>query len=142
MRTEPGRDCGTIYITKRRQLASTCEFGDLEGELIRDRLVLGTIDASARARMLREPKLDLNKAIEMCRNSEITKSQLQNFTYGEICNSCKKMNHFAEVCQQPKRSSKVNMMSDELSSESEESVHGVERTVGTVKSRGEKWFAR
>lgn len=68
------------YITKLRQLASTCEFGGLESELIRDRLVLGTIDASARARMLRELKLDLNKAIEMCRNSEITKSQLQNLS--------------------------------------------------------------
>ena len=33
--------------------------------------MLGTVDASARARMLREPKLDLQKAIDMCRNSEI-----------------------------------------------------------------------
>ena len=60
------------YITKLRQLASTCEFGSLENDLIRDRLVLGTIDPSVRARMLREPKLDLQKAIDMCRNSEIT----------------------------------------------------------------------
>ena len=43
------------YITKLRQLASTCEFGVLENDIIRDRLVLGTKDLSTRARMLREP---------------------------------------------------------------------------------------
>ena len=68
------------YITKLRQLASTCEFGVLEKDLIRDRLALGTKDSSARARMLREPKLDLQKAIEMCRSSDISKSQLKDMS--------------------------------------------------------------
>ena len=52
----------------------------LENDLIRDRLVLGTKDSSARARMLREPKLDLQKAIDMCRSSEISKSQLKDMS--------------------------------------------------------------
>ena len=43
------------YITKLRQLASTCEFGVLENDIIRDRLVLGTKDLSTHAKMLREP---------------------------------------------------------------------------------------
>ena len=68
------------YITKLRQLASTCEFGVLENDLIRDRLVLGTKDSSARARRLREPKLDLQKAINMCKSSEISKSQLKDMS--------------------------------------------------------------
>ena len=72
------------YITKLRQLASTCEFGTLENDLIRDRLVLGTIDASARARMLREPKLTLQKATDMCRNSEITSLQLRNLNNDKV----------------------------------------------------------
>ena len=63
-----------------RHLALTCEFGTLEQELIRDRLVLGTKDASARARMLREPKLDLQKATDMCRSSEISKAQLKGMS--------------------------------------------------------------
>ena len=55
----------------------------LENDLIRDRLVLGTKDSSARARMLREPKLDLQKAIDMCRSSEISKSQLKDMSNGQ-----------------------------------------------------------
>ena len=68
------------YITKLRQLASTCEFGVLENDLIRDCLVLGTKDSSACARMLREPKLDLQKAINICRSSEISKSQIKDMS--------------------------------------------------------------
>ena len=63
------------YITKLKQMAATCKFEQLENELIRDRLVLGAKDSSAKARMLREPNLDLQKAIDMCRNSEIGNAQ-------------------------------------------------------------------
>lgn len=41
------------FIAKLRKLADTCEFGELREELIRDRLVIGTKDSSAQARMLR-----------------------------------------------------------------------------------------
>ena len=68
------------YITKLQQLASTCELGVLKNDLIRNRLVLGTKDSSAHARMLREPKLDLQKAIDMCRSNEISKSQLKHMS--------------------------------------------------------------
>ncbi|CAB4034915.1 Hypothetical predicted protein [Paramuricea clavata] len=64
------------YITKLKQMAATyCKFEQLENELIRDRLVLGAKDSSAKARMLREPNLDIQKAIDMCRNSEIANAQ-------------------------------------------------------------------
>ena len=63
------------YITKLKQMAATCKFEQLENELIRDRLVLEVKDSSAKARMLREPNLTLQKAIDMCRNSEIANAQ-------------------------------------------------------------------
>ena len=64
--------CETVdqFIAKLRKLADTCDFGELRDELVRDRLVTGTKDLGAQARMLREPKLTLNKAIDMCRASE------------------------------------------------------------------------
>ena len=65
------------YVNKLRQLAASCEFEALRDELIRDRLVLGCKDSAARARMFREPNLDLNRAIAMCRSSEIAQDQLQ-----------------------------------------------------------------
>lgn len=64
------------YVANLRKLADKCEFGTLRDELIRDRLVLGTKDASARARMLRESALTLAKAIDMCRVSE--QAQIQH----------------------------------------------------------------
>ena len=63
------------YITKLKQMVATCKFEQLENELTRDRLVLGAKDSSAKARMLREPNLTLQKAIDMCRNSEVANAQ-------------------------------------------------------------------
>ena len=48
------------YLVSLRRLASSCEFAQLEEELIRDRIVLGTKDGGVRARMLREPAMTLD----------------------------------------------------------------------------------
>ena len=71
------------YFNKLRQSAASCEFQGLRDELIRDRLVLGCRDSAARARMFREPNLDLNRTIAMCRSSEIAQDQLQKI--GATC---------------------------------------------------------
>ena len=65
------------YLCPLRELAKTCEFGDIMDEMIRDRIVLGTTDQSVRGRLLRESKLTLNGAVEMCRTSERTFCQLK-----------------------------------------------------------------
>ncbi|XP_044171830.1 uncharacterized protein LOC122956222 [Acropora millepora] len=59
------------YVNRLRKHASTCGFGTLNDELIRDRLVLGT-----KLRLLKEDKLTLDKAINLCRSSEIATKQL------------------------------------------------------------------
>ena len=45
--------------------------------MIRDRIVIGTKDTHARGRMLRDNKLTLENAIDVCRTSERTTTQLQ-----------------------------------------------------------------
>ncbi|KAI4897681.1 hypothetical protein NFI96_029695 [Prochilodus magdalenae] len=65
------------YIAKLRKLADTCDFGCLRDDLIRDKLVIGTKDTNAQARMLREPKLTLTQAVDMCRASEQTLAQIK-----------------------------------------------------------------
>ena len=47
-----------------KNLVSTCEFGVLKESLIRDRIVFGIQDSSARERLPRDPKLTLETAIE------------------------------------------------------------------------------
>ena len=60
------------FVTELRHLASTCEFGDKENELIRERIVLGIRDDKARAKLLREKKLTLESAQEIVLTSEVT----------------------------------------------------------------------
>lgn len=65
------------FVHNLRKLASTCEYGTLHDELIRDRIVIGINDHATRSRLLRDSKLDLQKAIDTCRASEQAKSQMQ-----------------------------------------------------------------
>ena len=65
------------FLIKLRQLAEPCNFGTLEDEMVRDRLVLGCRDSAARTRLFREKDCTLKKAIESLRISETTSEQLK-----------------------------------------------------------------
>ena len=69
------------FVNELRKLASTCEYGTLSDELIRDRIVIGISDSSMRARLLRESDLTLNRAIDMCRASEQATCQLRELDH-------------------------------------------------------------
>ena len=65
------------YLIKLRQLTEPCQFGALEDEMVRDRLVLCCNDSAARTRLFREKSCDLKKAVESLRISEMTSEQLK-----------------------------------------------------------------
>ena len=65
------------YVTELKNIATTCDYGELREGLIRDRIVIGISDATLRARLLCETDLDLAKATQMCRADEISKQQLK-----------------------------------------------------------------
>ena len=65
------------YLIKLRRLAEPCQFGNLEDEMVRDRLVLGCRDSAVRTRLFREKSCDLKKAVESLRISEATSEQLK-----------------------------------------------------------------
>ena len=65
------------YVNRLCKQAATCEFGTLTDKLIRVRLVLGIRDESTKQRLLKEDKLDLNKALHICWSNEIASSQLK-----------------------------------------------------------------
>lgn len=60
------------YVTDLRIKAKSCNFGTLQDELIRDRLVCGIIDDNLRKIMLRDSELTLAKAISVCQIYEQT----------------------------------------------------------------------
>ena len=70
---EPVESC----INRLRKAASTCQFGKLKEELIRDRLVIGLQDHSTKLRLPKEESLDLNKALNICRSSKGANQQLK-----------------------------------------------------------------
>ena len=55
------------YLNRLRKLASTCVYGALCDELIRDRLVTGIKSNEVRKRLLREKALALNTALDTIR---------------------------------------------------------------------------
>ena len=61
------------FVIKLQHLAEPSQFGILEDEMVRDRLVLGWKDSMARTRLFREKDCDLKKAIESLRISEAAK---------------------------------------------------------------------
>ena len=66
------------YVTTLRVLAETCEFGTLEDDLIRDRLVCGVRDKGIRRKLLQECGLTLLKCVDICQANEATAAQLKD----------------------------------------------------------------
>ena len=63
------------FITDLFCLAEHCVYGQLCHELIRDRLVVGLLDASLSEKMRIDPEFTLDKAIALARQSEAMRKQ-------------------------------------------------------------------
>ncbi|XP_060076924.1 uncharacterized protein K02A2.6-like [Ylistrum balloti] len=72
------------YVSILRTLAKTCNYGALEDDLIRDRMVIGIRDNNTRKKLLQDAKLKLNTCIDVCRASEKTSKQLREITQEEV----------------------------------------------------------
>ncbi len=76
------------YLTELRLIAKNCSFGDLESQLVRDRLVCGTNSEEVRKRLLSVEDLSLDKAVSICRAHEETKKNAQYFNDGAAIEVC------------------------------------------------------
>ena len=65
------------YASALRALASTCDFGELKDQLIRDRIVCGRQNNAVRRKLLQEPKLTLGRCLDVCRAAEATSAQIK-----------------------------------------------------------------
>ena len=115
------------YITDLKKLATTCEYGNLKDDLIRDRLVCGVNNESIRRQILKEADLTLQRAIQLCQIDELTNERLKEMsnvdvdevrhdsrrcyrcdrshTYGRcpafrsMCDKCGGRNHWSVACR-------------------------------------------
>ncbi|RWS19244.1 GagPol-like protein, partial [Leptotrombidium deliense] len=68
------------FLTDIRILAKDCDYSTVEESLLTDRIVIGVRDDTLRANLLRKSKLSLKDAIDMCRASESSASQVREIT--------------------------------------------------------------
>ena len=68
------------WLTELRIIASNCEFGTSTDRQLRDKILFGINDDTARQRMLEEDNLTLARAIHICHSMEAMKAQLRVMT--------------------------------------------------------------
>ncbi|XP_064613329.1 uncharacterized protein K02A2.6-like [Liolophura sinensis] len=66
------------YVAVLRTLAKTCNYGQLEDSLIRDRIVVGIRDNNTRKRLLQDARLTLKSCIDVCRAHESASQQMKS----------------------------------------------------------------
>ena len=65
------------FITALYELIETCEYGDLKGEMLRDRIVVGLRDTTLSERLQLDPDLTLEKAKRTARQKEAVNEHRQ-----------------------------------------------------------------
>ena len=71
------------FLTELRKKAKSCGFGDLKDSMIRDQIVVGIQDSKLREKLLKTEKLDLKKAISICKANELVKAQTKEMLHEE-----------------------------------------------------------
>lgn len=108
------------YTTALMKLSESCGFGTLRESLVRDRLVLGVKDDRVREKLLGKRDLDLDKAIETIKASQVTHSRASEIA-GEISSqedvSAVKHKSRAREKGKPRKSSTLNPSSNSKSKE-------------------------
>ncbi|XP_065921947.1 uncharacterized protein [Magallana gigas] len=74
-RNQQSGDTFDKFLADIRILADTCNFGTLIESMIRDRIICGVSDSGLRERLLRVSDLDLDKCIQVCRATVVSKAQ-------------------------------------------------------------------
>ena len=68
------------YVTELKLISKNCSFGDLEDQLLRDRVVCGIHSDEVRQHLLRTDDLTLEKCLKICRAYEQTKKSVKILT--------------------------------------------------------------
>ena len=71
------------FITDLYCLAESCAYGELNSEMIRDRIIVGLLDDGLSEKMQLDPNLTIEKAVSMARQSEAVHKQ-QGIVRGEV----------------------------------------------------------
>lgn len=70
------------FLMEIRRLVRTCEFGEMEQTMLRDRIVLGITNKRLQTKLLETNGLTYDIAVEKCRADEVTQEQTNNMSKG------------------------------------------------------------
>jgi len=82
-RVQENNESFDAFMTEIRRLVRSCDYGQLEDSVVKDKIVIGIRDDSTRRKLLQIRKLDLAAAIDVCRASESATRQLKEFKGSE-----------------------------------------------------------
>lgn len=83
-RDQESNESVDAYVTALRKLAKTCNYGSLTDSRIRDRMVVGINDNSARKKLLQTSKLALGQCRDICRSSQTSARQLKEMNEEDV----------------------------------------------------------
>ncbi|XP_067023901.1 uncharacterized protein [Acropora muricata] len=84
MRVQQEGETVDAYVTALKTLAKTCNFGQLQDDLLRDRIVIGIKDNATKKKLLNMPRLTLKECIDVCRTHKSTSIQIKTMTQQEV----------------------------------------------------------
>ncbi|KAJ8880675.1 hypothetical protein PR048_017145 [Dryococelus australis] len=71
------------YVTELRKLSQSCEFGEMKESLIKDRIISELPDNEVKTNVLNADELSLEKCLQICKNAELTRTQLKTVMHGD-----------------------------------------------------------
>ena len=83
-RVQSAEESLTEYVAELKKLAQSCNFGGHLDEALRDRLVCGMRSQGAQRRLLAEPDLTLDKALEIALAMEAAEKNIQQLNSTEL----------------------------------------------------------
>ncbi|XP_058810974.1 uncharacterized protein K02A2.6-like [Topomyia yanbarensis] len=67
----------TSFINRARALVKDCQYGNLEDEMLRDKIITGIRDMHLKKKMIETDNLTSARVIEMCRAEEATRAEME-----------------------------------------------------------------
>lgn len=88
-RTQNASETFDNFLSDLRRLVKSCDYGNVEECILRDRIVVVASDNSTRRKLLQKRNLDLNEAIDICKASELASKQLRAMSSPDEVNALK-----------------------------------------------------
>ncbi|KAJ8896270.1 hypothetical protein PR048_001614, partial [Dryococelus australis] len=70
------------YVMELKKLSRSCEFGEMKDSLIKYRIISGLLDNEVKTKLLNIDELSLEKFLQICKNAELTRTQLKTVMHG------------------------------------------------------------